>query len=417
MSKVDVIICSKCGMKTEDSVILSCNHNLCAPCAAENLIRNELPGINEIQFVICELCHKRTGIDTKTSKEILSLGLKSINKINNNKSYQNLNINNNLFDNDIIDFDRNNTTNNLLSLTTNTINNANPVNSFYFNNKNNLYNDFDINNIKENNNNYNICKEHSEPLSYLCLDCMSNCICSECVIHGIHKNHEVLNIKKAFPIIYKNIKDMHNNLNIKIKEINLTKNNIEKKKKDIVLLNKKYKADIRQIFNEIRSLIDKKEKDIINKIDKNLNDNINELNNYNNIISNKLLTLNKLIQNINSYLLGKNKLELINFYIENKNNIISQIEINEIKNIDFDIKPNITIEIDKSSLNGLISAINNFNVELNGLKGVIEENKNYVGKIKNNQSEKKSLKENEIDNEIKNETNILDNNNDISGNI
>ena len=113
MSKVDEIICSKCGMKTEDSVILSCNHNLCAPCAAENLIRNELPGINEIQFIICEKCHTKTGIDTNTSKEILSLGLKNINKNNNyNKSYQNFNIKNKLFDNDNLDFHRNKTTKN-----------------------------------------------------------------------------------------------------------------------------------------------------------------------------------------------------------------------------------------------------------------------------------------------------------------
>ena len=419
MSKEDEIICSKCGKKTEDSVILSCNHNLCAPCAADNLIRNELPGINEIQFIICEKCNTKTGIDTKTSKEILSLGLKSINKNNYYKSYQNLNINNNLFNNDNLESDRNRNTatNNLLNLTNNSINNVNPVNSFYFNNKNNLLNDFDINSIKENPNNNNMCKEHGEPLSYLCLDCMSNCVCPECVIHGIHKNHEVLNIKKAFPIIYKNIKDMHNNLNNKIKEINLTKNNIEKRKKDILLLNKKYKVDTRQIFNEIRSLIDKKEKEIMNKIDNHLNDTINELNNYNNIISNKLLSLSKLIQNINSYLIGKNKLELINFYTENKNNIISQLEINEIKNLDLDIKPNFGIELDKNSLNGLISAINNFNVELNSLKAIIPENNNYIGKIKNNQIEKELLKENEIENEIKNEikneSNILDKNNEI----
>ena len=113
----------------------------------------------------------------------------------------------------------------------------------------------------------------------------------------------------------------------------------------------------------------------MNKIDKNLNDHINELNNYNNIISNKLLSLKQLIQNINSYLLGKNKLELINFYTENKNKMISQIEMNEIKNMDLDIKPNFTVEVDRNSLNGLISAINNFNVELNDLKGIIAENK------------------------------------------
>ena len=29
----------------------------------------------------------------------------------------------------------------------------------------------------------------------------SNCICPECIIHGIHKDHDVKTLKKAYPII------------------------------------------------------------------------------------------------------------------------------------------------------------------------------------------------------------------------
>ena len=412
--KEEEIVCTKCGIKTEYSLVLSCNHNLCASCASENLIRNELPGINEIQFVICEKCNTKTGVDTNTSKEILSLGLKSVNKnnnnYNNNKSFQNFNFEkNSLFNNDILDFDRNNTTSNLLDITHNTMNNTNPF-------KKNIFRDSELNDIKENSINNNICKEHGETLSYLCLDCMSSCICPECVIHGIHKNHEVLNIKKAFPVIYKNMQGMGNNLSIKIKELNVIKNNIEAKKKDTLLLNKKYKTDIRQTFNQIRNLIDKKEIEMINKIDNHLSESINELNNYNNIVSNKLLVLSKLIQNINSYMLVKNKLNLINFYTENKDKIISQIETNELKNLD--IQSNLKIEIDKNSFDGLISAINKFNIEINSLKGIIDlitENKKNIGKVGDNLSGKILSNENEID--IKNESNILDKLNDINDKI
>lgn len=46
------------------------------------------------------------------------------------------------------------------------------------------------------------CPEHpDEEISYFCFNCVSNCICPECIIHGIHKNHEVMTIKKAYPII------------------------------------------------------------------------------------------------------------------------------------------------------------------------------------------------------------------------
>ena len=46
------------------------------------------------------------------------------------------------------------------------------------------------------------CPEHpDEEISYFCFNCISNCICPECIIHGVHKNHEVMTIKRSYPII------------------------------------------------------------------------------------------------------------------------------------------------------------------------------------------------------------------------
>lgn len=46
------------------------------------------------------------------------------------------------------------------------------------------------------------CIEHpDEEISYFCFDCLANCICPECVIHGIHKNHEVMTVKKSYGVI------------------------------------------------------------------------------------------------------------------------------------------------------------------------------------------------------------------------
>ena len=46
-----------------------------------------------------------------------------------------------------------------------------------------------------------MCKEHQEEVTYFCFECLNKCICSDCVVHGIHKNHDVMNIKKAYPIM------------------------------------------------------------------------------------------------------------------------------------------------------------------------------------------------------------------------
>ena len=140
------IYCSKCHNKTEETLLLSCEHNLCIPCAAENLSRQESKGINKTQLVICDLCGSETEIDNETSKEILSMAVNNSNENNNYMNYSsNLNENNN-------NIDFNNNSNGLVNLT-------------YFNQSNNNNNNFNYND--------NICNEHGEPLTYLCLDCLS----------------------------------------------------------------------------------------------------------------------------------------------------------------------------------------------------------------------------------------------------
>ena len=389
-NEVEEIFCSNCNIKCDQSLMLRCNHNLCMNCASENLIRNESEGINKSQYIICDICQTKTEIDTNTSKEILSFGLINSKKNNNNID---ININNNkdIENNPRFYTSYNNSNNN------NNINNISPSeNLIYFNtniidkennNFNNIYSKYDINEIKSNLNlinNKTICQEHNEPITYLCLDCMSKCICTECVVHGVHRNHEVLNIKKAYPLIYNKTQEISNIICSRIKELNLTQKNIEQKKREINNLNSKCKIDIRQAFDELRNLLNKKEKEIINKTENALNDNFNELNTYYQIINSKIILLNRLNETVNAYLMRKDELNLINFYTENKNKILTQTELNEINNInDLNINSlsNLKIDIDKSSFDAMISAINTLNFDINTFKGFDIRNIYSLGKF------------------------------------
>ena len=389
-NEVEEIFCSNCNIKCDQSLMLRCNHNLCMNCASENLIRNESEGINKSQYIICDICQTKTEIDTNTSKEILSFGL--INSKNNNNNFD-ININNNkdIENNPRFYTSYNNSNNN------NNINNISPSeNLIYFNtniidkennNFNNIYSKYDINEIKSNLNlinNKTICQEHNEPITYLCLDCMSKCICTECVVHGVHRNHEVLNIKKAYPLIYNKTQEISNIIISRIKELNSIQKNIEQKKREINNLNSKCKIDIRQAFDELRNLLNKKEKEIINKTENTLNDNFNELNTYYQIINSKIILLNRLNETVNAYLMRKDELNLINFYTENKNKILTQTELNEINNInDLNINSlsNLKIDIDKSSFDAMISAINTLNFDINTFKGFDIRNIYSLGKF------------------------------------
>ena len=397
MSNVEEDIpCSRCGKKSEQSLVLSCEHNLCMNCAAENLVRNEVQGTNIMPFVICDICQTKTNIDIGTLKEILSIGF---NNINTNMNYQNLNLEQNYNTNEnLLNFDTYSATSNIISSNNNNLNS--PINVEYkninINNKNkSIFEDSEILSIKTNQN--ETCKEHGEPISYLCLDCMINCICSECVIHGIHKNHEVLNIKKAYPLIYNKIQEIGNNINSKKKELYSAQKNIERKKNDISILNKKCRIDVKQAFNEIRSLLDKKEKEIIKNIEITLNDNLNELNNCNNLIQTKLLSLNKLTETINAYLMKKKEINLINFYTDNKNKILSQLDLNDIGKMNINIISNLKVEIDRSSFDSMISAINSFNFKIDIRKG---DDKNIFQDLDINSNRNNSLYDNNILNDI-----------------
>ena len=392
MSNEEDISCSNCGIKCEQTLLLSCDHNLCMNCAAANLVKNELPGMNKTQYIICDICKQKTEIDTNTSKEVLSLGLSGINK-NNIEFEEKLTYN--------IEKENNNTfpeyaQNSLMNSNNDKYNLSSPVNLVYFNDTNNdnnylnnITSKYDITDIKSNLSKTNICQTHGEPITYLCLDCMSKCICAECVVHGIHRNHEVLNIKKAYPLIYSKTQEIGNHINSRIKELSTTQKNIEQKKREINNLNNKCRIDIRQAFDELRNLLNKKEKEILEKAENTLNDNVNELDTYNHIIQSKILLLNKLNETVNVYLMRKDELNLINFYTENKNKILAQTELNEINNINnlnLQEMSNLKIDIDKNSFDAMISAINTLNFEINTLRGIDFSKKYNLGKFTANRN-------------------------------
>ena len=364
MSTFKDIYCFKCNCKTDQALMLSCEHNLCMNCAAKDL--NE-PSEQPKQFIICDLCGSKTEIDNQTSQEIFSYVFKNL-----NLNPDLLNSKNHLYNNKC------NNNNNNLYRTENLEQNYNPNfcnNEILFNSMDKNISNNNTNNLFISNSNIinrrNLCEEHGEPISYLCLDCMTKCICSECIVHGTHRNHDVLNIKKAYPLIYSKVQDLYNNICEKIKELNSSKRNIEQKKSNINTLEQKCKNEIKNAFQIIRIRLNEKEKEIIEKTELTLKDNLNELNTYERVIQSKIASMNKIIDSLNAYILRKDELNLINYYCDNNNKILSQIESNE-NNLVFNINTvsDIKINIDKRSFDNMLISLNNLDFEINSFKGI-----------------------------------------------
>jgi len=365
MSTFEDIFCSQCNCKTDQALMLSCEHNLCMNCAAKYLSRENPQTSSLRQYIICDLCGSKTEIDNQTSKEILSTVLKDLNlnpdlintNNNNNQSTNNNNLSNNINPN----LNLNNAYNNEIIFNSNdypNINYNNNMNSLLIANSN-------IVNLK------NLCKDHGEPISYLCLDCMSKCICSECIVHGIHRNHDVLNIKKAYPLILGKAQELHRLLGDKINDLNCERRKIEQKKSDIGTINQRCKNEIKNAFQVIRIRLNEKEKEIMEKMESTLKDNLNELNTYFHVIQGKIATLNKVIDSLNAHLMRKDELTLINYYCDNKNNILSQIENSE-NNKCFNLNAisDLKINVDKNSFNNMLTSLNNLDFEINSMRGI-----------------------------------------------
>ena len=378
MSSEEDIYCTKCNNKTDQTLMLSCEHNLCLSCAAKALNELHIKNFNSAQYIKCDQCDSLTELDPETIKQILSEGYDNM---QNNEEGFNQNINNenyiidNLDSNYFIEVEE---TNNKRPSNRKINNQLNQIN----NNKkgDNNISASDINIINDlTTNNRNICKEHGELLTYLCLDCMSNCVCPECVVHGMHRNHEVLNIKKAYPLIYNKMQDLTKYVNDQIKELGLVNETISKKKIFMNTLIDRCKNEIHNTFEQIRLRLDNKEKESINKTTSMLNKNIFELNNYNNIIQKKLSTLKNLIDQINNIASKKDELNTINYFCENKNKILEQAELNELNTLpDLDTFTNIKIEPDKLTLNKMLEGMNNFHFGINNVKGIDLNNRTQI---------------------------------------
>lgn len=327
------IYCAICHKPIEETLLLSCEHNLCIACAAENISKQKSVGIKKTQLVICDICKSPTEIDNETAKEILSIAM------NVEISTNSINSNNVLYYN-----------NDILNMSSPKYSNVNL--SHYQQQK-------------------EICPEHGEVISYLCFDCLSKCICSECVVHGIHRNHEVINIKKAYPLICDKVEDLLSTVDDKIKELGNAGNVLERKRSELGVLSEKCKREIKNSFEEIRIKLNKKEEEILEKTESILQDNIQELNTYSRIIQSKIIGLNKIVDSIQSRMMRKDELSLINYYCENRNKILNTTQETEINNLpDLGSISNLRVTIDKGAFDTMLNTLNALHFEITSMKGI-----------------------------------------------
>ncbi len=72
-SRSDIVLCAKCNDNPEDILILTCEHNLCLNCAANNLHEQEQKQRNSFSTVVCDICRSATVLDPESATELIEI--------------------------------------------------------------------------------------------------------------------------------------------------------------------------------------------------------------------------------------------------------------------------------------------------------------------------------------------------------
>ena len=113
------------------------------------------------------------------------------------------------------------------------------------------------------------CLKHRNEITNLyCFTCESSCICVECLVEGVHRNHNVKNVSKGSDILIDRINKFNEKINQKAYESKEVLNKLENEKKSAVSLMNANIESIQAKFQEIRLKIKQKEQEILKDYEK-----------------------------------------------------------------------------------------------------------------------------------------------------
>eukprot|EP00744_Colponema_vietnamica_P009095 GILI01012949.1.p1 GENE.GILI01012949.1~~GILI01012949.1.p1 ORF type:complete len:468 (-),score=80.29 GILI01012949.1:1178-2581(-) len=331
----ELVSCAKCQTRLEDALILTCDHNLCLQCAAQNLQREELRGIHTFKTVVCDVCGASTVLDPSCAAQLLNQLPRAIcgqcekqhatleciqckeffcavcgpmlHKKGRMQQHQ--------LQPAIVQPVNNNThsmssqSGPLMSKSRS----ASPVRS-------------EARPIREiiSVRTGVACKDHpDEEVTYFCLDCESSCICTECIVHGVHRSHEVQSLKRAFPLVKAKVEDMLFHLSSRMEDLSLMEQRVESHRREIIENTQTIKQQMAKAFEEVRQRLDKKERELMGNSDLFKDEVCAELDVYVRAAREKTYEMDAAADTIRKIIDSKDEVGLLNFFAESRERVHS----------------------------------------------------------------------------------------------
>jgi len=390
MADLEGVECAKCSQPPDDILILTCDHNLCLECAAKNLHREEMKSKHTFQTVVCDICGVSTVLDPSSANELMSLhpAEKGTNIRENLDQRPTATAGNDTLGQNPRDYSRNYEYGSNVAASNQYNSHVRDSPGYAMSGGNGpssyaqrsgamrspMYDDpsmmSNAGRMRES------CREHpEEEVQYYCFDCEIGCICAECVIHGAHRNHEVLNIRKAYPMIKAKVEDLMLQVNAKIDESRINEQRLETRKRELIENTSSIKQEMSKAFEELRQRVDKKERELMSNADIFLDENLRELDSYIRVSNTNVARLEDQGDEIRKNLAQKDEVRLLNFYPNKKERMLSRDNNNENPQInDIPKLCNMKCYLNTQSVTEHIDALHGLHLQIAALRGAEDGN-------------------------------------------
>eukprot|EP00929_Paragymnodinium_shiwhaense_P111335 TRINITY_DN7924_c0_g1_i1.p1 TRINITY_DN7924_c0_g1~~TRINITY_DN7924_c0_g1_i1.p1 ORF type:complete len:584 (-),score=108.99 TRINITY_DN7924_c0_g1_i1:247-1998(-) len=113
------------------------------------------------------------------------------------------------------------------------------------------------------------CPVHTEePLQFFCLRCETFCICAECALHGVHRGHDVLNVREAVKQLPEKISDLTSAAQARSEELLSIAEHAKDGSREIASICSGGRRELRSAIEKLRVALREEEQALLVEVDR-----------------------------------------------------------------------------------------------------------------------------------------------------
>lgn len=171
------------------------------------------------------------------------------------------------------------------------------------------------------------CQEHpDEPATYFCVSCECLCICSDCVVHGSHRGHEVMRVARAHEALRARAGGLLDEALALEDDLAVVADKLAWRRKDIERAAARGRASVRSAFARVRAQLAEREQELLESLDVYESDSVCRLDRGTSDHDHRLTELRRLQESLRSRCRGSDPGEALNAYAAAKASITSMRE-------------------------------------------------------------------------------------------